>query len=41
VPAGIRRTWEKAQDPRLSEREKEYVRGQQEAIWAYYSEHRT
>ncbi len=40
IPAGLRRPKDKGQDPKLSQAEKEYVRGQQEKIWTYYGEHR-
>lgn len=36
VPPEIRRSDAGSQNPRLSEKEKEYVRGQQEAIWNHY-----
>jgi hypothetical protein len=40
LPAELRRPSERSNDPRLSPAEKEYVRGQQELIWAYYGAHR-
>lgn len=41
VPAAIRRPWERSRDPKLSEEEREYARGEQRKIWAYYAEQRT
>jgi hypothetical protein len=40
IPANLRRPKERGQDPKLSQAEKEYVRGQQEKLWTYYDGHR-
>lgn len=37
VPPEVRRPPDKCQDPKLSEAEKNYVRGLQENIWRYYA----
>jgi hypothetical protein len=39
IPADLRRPKERCQDPKLSQAEKDFVRGLQEKIWAYYHEH--
>ncbi len=40
LPADLRRPGERANDPILTQKEREYARQQQERIWAYYKEHR-
>ncbi|MGA2664019.1 MAG: hypothetical protein ABSF83_03660 [Nitrososphaerales archaeon] len=36
IPADLRRPKERGNDPKLSQAEKEFVRGQQERVWSYY-----
>ena len=39
IPANLRRPKERCQDPKLSQAEKDFVRGLQQEIWAYYHGH--
>jgi hypothetical protein len=39
VPSEIRRPNDRGNDPKLSDAEKRFVRGEQEKIWAYYANH--
>jgi hypothetical protein len=39
IPSHLRRSKERGYDPRLSRLEREYVKEQQERIWAYYRGH--
>ena len=40
LPPQLRRPNERSTDPRLSKEEMEYVKREQERIWAYYHDHR-
>ena len=39
IPADIRRNESDSQSPKLSEKEKAYVRARQEEIWTHYQKH--
>jgi hypothetical protein len=41
TPPELKRPWERGRDPKLSDAEKEYIRGEQERIWTYYAGHPT
>ncbi|HUI86261.1 MAG TPA: hypothetical protein VLY21_03810 [Nitrososphaerales archaeon] len=40
IPEGLRRPVSRAQDPRLTEAEKEYVRKEQRLVWSFYGQAR-